>query len=41
MSGAVNGMDIYKDGTKFVTGGDEKVNFPLKFFFNMRRRLIL
>lgn len=25
MSGSVNGMDIRSDGTKFVTGGDDKV----------------
>ena len=25
MSGAINGMDIWADGTKFVTGGDDKV----------------
>ena len=27
MSGAVNGMDIWSDGTKFVTGGDDKVTY--------------
>jgi len=25
MSGAINGMDIWADGTKFVTGGDDKL----------------
>jgi len=25
MSGSVNGMDIFSDGTKFVTGGDDKL----------------
>jgi hypothetical protein len=27
MSGSVNGMDIWSDGSKFVTGGDDKVNY--------------
>ena len=29
MSGAINGMDIWADGTKFVTGGDDKVTKTL------------
>ena len=33
MSGSVNGMVINNDGSKFVTGGDDKV-FAFRFFEN-------
>lgn len=37
MSGAINGMDIWADGTKFVTGGDDKVkiNFTFVILLNL------